>query len=119
MKQAVLTKAETIEFSEIEKPVIKAGEVLVKVKNIGICGSDIHAYYGQHPFMSFPIRLGHEMSGEVVEVGADVKDIAAGDLVTMMPQEFCGECEPCKAGRYNICNTLDVIGCQTPGAACE
>ena len=119
MKQAVLTKAETIEFSEIEKPVIKADEVLVKVKRIGICGSDIHAYYGQHPFMSFPIRLGHEMSGEVVETGADVKGISKGELVTMMPQEFCRECEPCKAGRYNICNTLNVIGCQTPGAACE
>lgn len=119
MKQAVLKAAELIEFSEIEKPRIKPNEILMKVKNIGICGSDIHAYYGKHPFMSFPIRLGHEMSGEVVEVGADVKDIAVGELVTAMPQEFCHECEPCKKGRYNICNTLNVIGCQTPGAACE
>lgn len=119
MKQAVLTGPETIEFSEIENPVIKPNEVLMKVKNIGICGSDIHAYYGKHPFMSFPIRLGHEMAGEVVETGKDVKDIRTGDLITIMPQEFCGECEPCKAGRYNICNTLNVIGCQTPGAACE
>ena len=119
MKQAVLTKPETIEFSEIEKPVIKPNEILMKVKNIGICGSDIHAYYGKHPFMSFPIRLGHEMAGEIVEVGADVKDLKVGDLVTAMPQTFCHECEPCKEGRYNICDTLDVIGCQTPGAACE
>lgn len=119
MKQAVLKAAEVIEFSEIERPQIKPNEILMKVKNIGICGSDIHAYYGKHPFMSFPIRLGHEMSGEVVEVGADVKDIAVGELVTAMPQEFCHECEPCKKGRYNICNTLNVIGCQTPGAACE
>ena len=59
MKQAVLTSPETITFSEIEKPVIKPNEILMKVKNIGICGSDIHAYYGKHPFMSFPIRLGH------------------------------------------------------------
>ncbi|MBQ8304710.1 MAG: alcohol dehydrogenase catalytic domain-containing protein [Blautia sp.] len=119
MKQAILTKPETIEFSEIEKPVIQPHEILMKVKNIGICGSDIHAYYGKHPFMSFPIRLGHEMAGEIVEVGADVKDLKVGDLVTAMPQTFCHECEPCKEGRYNICNTLDVIGCQTPGAACE
>lgn len=119
MKQAVLKAAELIEFSEVEKPQIKPDEILMKVKNIGICGSDIHAYYGKHPFMSFPIRLGHEMSGEVVEVGADVQNIAVGELVTAMPQEFCHECGPCKEGRYNICNTLNVIGCQTPGAACE
>ena len=119
MKQAVLTSPETITFSEIEKPVIKPNEILMKVKNIGICGSDIHAYYGKHPFMSFPIRLGHEMSGEVVEVGSEVKGIEVGELVTAMPQTFCHECEPCKNGRYNICDTLEVIGCQTPGAACE
>jgi len=119
MRQAILTGPKTIEFSEIEKPVIKPNEIMMKVKKIGICGSDIHAYYGEHPFMSFPIRLGHEMAGEVLEVGAEVKDIKIGDLVTAMPQEFCHECEPCTGGRYNICNTLEVIGCQTPGAACE
>lgn len=119
MKQAVLTKPETIEFSECEKPVIKPNEVLMKIKNIGICGSDIHAYYGKHPFMSFPIRLGHEMAGEIVEVGADVKGIEVGDLVTAMPQTYCDHCEPCKSGRYNICETLEVIGCQSPGAAAD
>ena len=119
MKQAILTRPETIEFSETERPVCKSNEILMKVKNIGICGSDIHAYYGKHPFMSFPIRLGHEMAGEIVEVGAQVSGFTTGELVTVMPQEFCHECEPCRQGRYNICNTLDVIGCQTPGAACE
>lgn len=119
MKQAILTKPETIEFSETAKPVITADEALLKVTNVGICGSDIHAYYGKHPFMSFPIRLGHEMSGIVEEVGANVTNVAVGDLVTMMPQEFCGECEPCKSGRYNICESLKVIGCQTPGAAAD
>ena len=119
MKQAILTSPETITFSEIDKPVIKPNEILMKVKNIGICGSDIHAYYGKHPFMSFPIRLGHEMAGEIVEIGSEVTGFEVGELITAMPKEFCHECEPCKAGRYNICNTLDVIGCQTPGAACE
>lgn len=119
MKQAVLTAPKTIEFSQTERPAIKPGEILMRVKNVGICGSDIHAYYGEHPFMSFPIRLGHEMSGEVVEIGAGVEGFQAGDLVTVMPQEFCGGCEPCRSGRYNICNDLKVIGCQTPGAACE
>ncbi|MCP1100962.1 L-iditol 2-dehydrogenase [Aequitasia blattaphilus] len=119
MKQAILTAPETIEFSEISNPDIMPHQILIKVKNIGICGSDIHAYYGKHPFMSFPIRLGHEMAGEVMEFGSQVTGYEVGDLVTIMPQEFCHECEPCQQGRYNICNTLDVIGCQTPGAACE
>lgn len=119
MKQAILTSAETIEVSEIEKPTVKPNEILMKVKHIGICGSDIHAYYGKHPFMSFPIRLGHEMAGVVTEVGADVEGIATGELVTVMPQTFCHSCEPCESGRYNICDTLEVIGCQTPGASCE
>lgn len=119
MKQAILTGPEVIEFSEIEKPVAADHEIVMKVTNIGICGSDIHAYYGQHPFMSFPIRLGHEMAGEIVEIGKDVEGLEIGDLITVMPQTFCHECEPCKTGRYNICNTLEVIGCQTPGAACE
>ena len=119
MKQAILTKLQTIEFSETDKPSPAANEVLVKVKNVGICGSDIHAFHGKHPFMSFPIRLGHEMSGEIVKLGSDVKNLKVGDLMTMMPQIFCKHCVPCKEGRYNICDTIKVIGCQTPGAACE
>lgn len=119
MKQAILTKKQTIEFSECDRPVPGKNEVLMKVKHIGICGSDIHAYYGEHPFMSFPIRLGHEMAGEVITVGKAVNGIGVGDIVTVMPQEFCGSCEPCQAGRYNICDELEVIGCQGPGAAAE
>lgn len=120
MKQAILTAPKTIEFNDVPKPAVKSNEVLLKVRYMGICGSDIHAYYGKHPFMSFPIRLGHEMSGEIVEIGSEVtEDLRLKDLVTIMPQEYCGKCEPCRSGRYNICNTLNVIGCQTPGAACE
>lgn len=119
MKQAILMEKEKIVFSETEKPAPADGEVLIKVRNVGICGSDIHAYYGQHPFMSFPIRLGHEASGEVAALGKDVRGLKAGQIVTFMPQLWCGHCRPCMEGRYNICETLKVIGCQTPGAACE
>ena len=111
MKQAILTEKEKIVFSEIEKPVPADDEVLVKVKNVGICGSDIHAYYGEHPFMSFPIRLGHEASGEILSWGKNVKGFKEGQLVTYMPQLWCGHCKPCLQGRYNICETLEVIGC--------
>jgi len=119
MKQAILMKPKTIEFSEADSPQIQAHQVLMKVKSIGICGSDVHAYYGKHPFISFPIRPGHEMAGEIVEVGTAVSGLDKGDLITVMPQVFCHQCESCKSGRYNICETLEVIGCQTKGAACE
>ncbi|WP_164919059.1 MULTISPECIES: zinc-dependent alcohol dehydrogenase [Acutalibacteraceae] len=106
-------------MSEIAVPEPKDDEVLIKISYVGICGSDIHAYFGQHPFISCPIVMGHEFSGTVVKIGSGVKGIAVGDKVTAMPQVFCKECEPCREGRYNICDTLKVLGCQTPGAACE
>ena len=93
-------------------------EVLIRPSRSGICGSDIHAYYGKHPFMSFPIVLGHEFSATVESLGsqADSTSLRPGDRVTAMPQLYCGDCLPCRAGRYNICNSLKVIGCQTPGS---
>ena len=93
-----------------------AGEVLIEIKRMGICGSDIHAYYGEHPFVPAPITLGHEFSGVVTALGEGVKNIKIGDRVTAMPQIYCGECYNCKIGRYNICSSLTVIGCQCAGA---
>lgn len=119
MRIATLTEPEKIVITEIEKPLAKDHEVMIKVDYVGICGSDIHAYYGKHPFISCPITMGHEFVGKVEAVGKNVKGIAVGERVTVMPQIFCGQCEPCKKDRYNICTTLKVIGCQTPGAACD
>ncbi|MGI6070545.1 MAG: zinc-dependent alcohol dehydrogenase [Blautia sp.] len=119
MKQAVLTAPETFEIREVEKPVPQKGEALLKVKAVGICGSDIHAYYGKHPFMSCPIVLGHEATGEVVELGEGVDRVAIGDRVIMRPQDVCGECHMCKEGRYNICKSLKVLGCQETGASSD
>ena len=119
MKIATLVEPEKIVMSETAVPVPAENQVLIKISYVGICGSDIHAYYGQHPFISCPVTMGHEFSGTVVQAGKRVGKIAVGDQVTAMPQVFCGECEPCREGRYNICNTLKVLGCQTPGAACE
>jgi len=119
MKQATLVEPQKIEFSNIPIPVPQNDEVLIKVDYIGICGSDLHAFYGKHPFISCPIVMGHEISGVVVEIGKDVKKVKVDDHVTIMPQIFCHNCEPCKNGRYNICESLEVIGCQVTGAASE
>ncbi len=119
MKQVRLIEPETVVLEEVERPVPEDTQVLIAVKRIGICGSDIHAYYDKHPYINCPIVQGHEFSGEVVETGATVTSIALGDRVTVMPQLVCGACHPCSHGRYHICNELKVIGCQSDGAARE
>lgn len=119
MLQAVLQRPEQIVIHEVAEPKVGKDEVLIKVKRVGICGSDIHAYYGKHPYISCPIVQGHEFSGQIVRIGSDVEKFKLGDDVTVMPQLVCGSCHPCRRGRYNICNSLKVIGCQADGAAQE
>ena len=119
MIQMTLSAPKTITMSEAPVPEPKAGEVVIKIESSGICGSDIHAYYNKHPFVSLPIITGHEFSGTISATGAGVTDFKIDDRVTVMPQVYCEDCLNCKAGRYNICSTLKVIGCQTPGASQE
>ncbi|MCF0134638.1 MAG: alcohol dehydrogenase catalytic domain-containing protein [Blautia sp.] len=119
MIQQVMTAPGVIEFREIEVPKITEDQVLVKIMNIGICGSDIHVYHGEHPFTSYPVTQGHEVSGEVMEVGTNVSGIVPGQKVTIEPQVFCGACYPCRHGKYNLCEELKVMGFQTTGTASE
>jgi L-iditol 2-dehydrogenase len=119
MRQARLTEPEKVVLENVEMPEFNDSQVLVKVKRIGVCGSDIHAYYGKHPYISCPIVQGHEFSGEIAEVGEKVEDLFEGDRITVMPQLVCGKCYPCTHGNYHICNDLKVIGCQADGAARE
>ncbi len=119
MKQAVLVEPQKVIIQDIPKPVPAPAQVLVQVKRIGICGSDIHAYYGKHPYIKCPIVQGHEFSGRITEAGPAVRVLKVGDDVTVMPQLVCGKCYPCLYGDYHICNSLKVIGCQAEGAAQE
>lgn len=119
MIQQVMTAPGVIEFREIPKPEPKAGEVLIRIMRIGVCGSDIHVYHGEHPFTSYPVTQGHEVSGEVVELGEGVNDLKIGQKVTIQPQVVCGECYPCRHGKYNLCEELKVMGFQTTGTASE
>lgn len=120
MIQQVMTAPKEITFREIEKPEPKAGEILVKMRRIGVCGSDIHVYHGTHPFTSYPVTQGHEVSGEIVALGEGVDArFKVGQAVTIEPQVFCGECYPCTHGKYNLCEHLKVMGFQTTGCASE
>jgi L-iditol 2-dehydrogenase len=119
MKQAVMTAPGEIMIHEVEEPKPGAGEVLLRIQRIGVCGSDVHVYHGKHPYTGYPVVQGHEFSASVVEVGPGVKDIHVGDKVTSMPQIVCGKCEPCLRGDYHICDELRVEGFQAPGCAQE
>ena len=119
MLKAVMTAPGEIEFRDVEVPVPGENEVLIKIRRIGICGSDIHVYHGKHPFTGYPVTQGHEVSGDVVGVGAGATRVRAGQKVTIEPQVFCGKCHPCRHGKYNLCEELKVMGFQTEGMAAE
>jgi len=119
MIQQVMTAPKNITFREIDIPEPGPDQVLVKIKRIGVCGSDIHVYHGQHPYTSYPVTQGHEVSGKIVKLGEYVKDLEVGQRVTIEPQVFCGRCHPCLHGKYNLCENLKVMGFQTTGTASE
>ena len=115
MKTAVMTKLKYCEIQERPIPEPKEDEVLVKIENVGVCGSDLHYYESGRIgdfIVEYPFVLGHEAGGTVVEVGKNVKKIKVGDRVALEPGKTCGKCEFCKSGRYNLCP--DVIFFATP-----
>lgn len=117
MIQQVMMSPGEIIFRKVPAPEAGPGQVLTKVRMIGICGSDIHVYHGKHPFTSYPVTQGHEVSCEVVAVGEGVEGFRPGQKVTIEPQVFCGKCHPCTHGKYNLCEELKVMGFQTTGIA--
>ena len=119
MLQQVMISPGQIEFHEVPVPDPKTGEVLIKIMNIGICGSDIHVYHGKHPFTSYPVTQGHEVSGLIEKIGEGTTGFTIGQKVTVQPQVVCGECYPCRHGKYNLCEKLKVMGFQTTGMASQ
>lgn len=115
MKAAVLERPGVIKIEELDKPSPGPGEILVRVKSVGVCGSDIH-YYRHGRIGAYvvekPIILGHESSGEVAEVGEGVNSLRVGDRVSLEPGIPCRKCVFCKTGRYNLCP--DVVFMATP-----
>ena len=119
MKQAVMTSPGKIEFHDVPVPPLAQGQVLVRMKRIGVCGSDIHVFHGKHALTPYPVVQGHEVSGVIEKVGPGVTGFSPGQAVTFQPQVTCGTCYPCTHGDYHICDHLKVMGFQTTGAASE
>ncbi|MEH7302189.1 zinc-dependent alcohol dehydrogenase family protein [Neobacillus drentensis] len=121
MKAAVLQGTKQLEVVEWENPRPLTHEVVVKVKSCGICGTDQHIYHGHpgsaevHP----PIVLGHELAGEVVEVGSEVTSLQAGDRVSIDPNIYCGTCEYCRSNRAHLCQQLQAVGVTRDGGMAE
>jgi 2-desacetyl-2-hydroxyethyl bacteriochlorophyllide A dehydrogenase len=118
MRQAIMISPGVIEHRETEEPgKLKDNEILLRIKRIGVCGSDIHVYHGKHPATPYPVVQGHEYSAIVEAIGSKVKKVKPGMKATARPQIVCGECGPCKRGQYNACQKLKVQGFQAPGVA--
>lgn len=116
MQSVVLCSTQQFEIEERERVnITKPTEVLVKTKAVGVCGSDIEAWHGKHAHVTMPAVLGHEVVGEVVAIGDDVKNICLGDRVVLEPIEYCGTCYACRRGQHNVCKDLAVRGFKIDG----
>jgi 2-desacetyl-2-hydroxyethyl bacteriochlorophyllide A dehydrogenase len=120
MKAVMVKKAHELVIEDVEKPTIKSPkDVLLKIKRVGICGSDMHIYHGTNPLATLPRVIGHEVAGEVIEVGEEVTSVRAGDHVVVEPIRYCGKCYACRKGRPNVCKSLSVFGVHEDGGMRE
>lgn len=119
IRRVVVSALDDIAIETVPQPEPGPGEVRVRTVLVGICGSDLHAACGHHPFIDLPYRPGHEAVGVVETLGAGVDESWLGARVAVEPNLACGACAQCRDGRYNICRELRVFGCQTPGALAD
>jgi 2-desacetyl-2-hydroxyethyl bacteriochlorophyllide A dehydrogenase len=120
MKTLVLEQPHIFKSREQEEPTnLQVHEALIKIKKIGICGTDYHAFRGKQPFFTYPRVLGHELGGEVVALGEPTDTLNVGDKVTVEPYLNCGTCQPCQNGKGNCCENLQVLGVHVDGGMAE
>lgn len=119
MKYIICQEPGTFALLEKRKPVRKMNEALLKVKKVGICGTDLHAYSGNQAFFTYPRILGHELAAEVMEIGENARGIKTGDNVVVMPYVSCGECFACQNGKTNCCSNISVLGVHSDGGMQE
>ncbi|MCD8349731.1 MAG: alcohol dehydrogenase catalytic domain-containing protein [Planctomycetaceae bacterium] len=113
MKAALVIDTGVVQIQDMAPPVPRNNEVVIKVVSAGVCGSDLHVFQGTHAFRKPPVILGHEVAGDVVEIGSDVTNFRIGDRVTVEPHKGCGTCEFCTQNLVNLCTGKSAPG--TPG----
>ncbi|MCD7924100.1 MAG: zinc-binding alcohol dehydrogenase family protein [Bacteroides sp.] len=120
MKAIQITAPSDMKVVDIEKPVVKSGEVLVKIKYVGFCGSDLNTFLGRNPMVKLPVIPGHEVGAVIEETGENVPgSLKPGMNVTINPYTNCGKCASCRNGRVNACEHNETLGVQRNGAMCE
>jgi len=114
MKVLICTKPRAFEYKEIQAPVLQPGHAIIKIKRIGICGTDLHAYEGTQPYFNYPRILGHELAGDLIE--ADQADgFVPGEALTFIPYFNCNKCIACRNGKPNCCTSTRVCGVHVDG----
>jgi hypothetical protein len=119
MKQIVLEAPGRFTEREVPAPIAAAGQALVRMEKVGVCGSDFHAFAGSHPIYTYPRIIGHELSGVVVEAPANEKGIQSGDRCAIEPYMSCGKCRACAMGRNNCCENIRLLGVHVDGGMQE
>lgn len=118
MEALICTKPGTFQYKDIAAPVLQPGQAIVRIKRIGICGTDLHAYEGTQPYFSYPRILGHELAADLIEAdGAD--SFIPGEAVTIIPYFNCGKCIACRNGKPNCCTDIKVCGVHVNGGMSE
>lgn len=117
MKTLVCNRPGEMIYTDRQRPDMKHGQAIIKIKRVGVCGTDLHAFDGTQPFFNYPRVLGHEVSGELVD--CDAEGFAAGDAVSFIPYFHCGHCIACRKGKFNCCVQLKVCGVHIDGAMTE
>jgi 2-desacetyl-2-hydroxyethyl bacteriochlorophyllide A dehydrogenase len=115
MRQIVLRQPGHFHQQQADPPKAAAGEALVRVHRIGVCGTDLHAFAGRQPFFTYPRILGHELGVEVVEAPPNDRGIRPGDRCAIEPYLNCGRCRACRLKRPNCCESLQVFGVHIDG----
>ena len=118
MKAILCEKPETLRLIDRPEPQRRPGEVLVRIRRVGICGTDYHIYKGNQPYFEYPRVIGHELGAEVAEADAG-SAFRPGQVVSIQPYLHCGTCVACRRGRTNCCQTLSVLGVHHDGGLCE
>ncbi|GGF82561.1 zinc-binding alcohol dehydrogenase family protein [Wenyingzhuangia marina] len=119
MKYIVCEEPGVFLLKEKQLPVRKENEALLRVKKVGICGTDLHAYSGNQAFFTYPRILGHELASEIVEIGENDQGLKSGDKVVIMPYVSCGKCVACRNGKTNCCTNISVLGVHSDGGMQE
>ncbi len=118
MKTLICTSPGNLEYREAAKPELKKNQAILKIKRIGICGTDLHAYEGTQPYFTYPRILGHEIAAEMVEIDGST-DIKHGEIITIIPYFYCGKCIACREGKSNCCENIKVAGVHIDGGMVE